>query len=116
KLGLQSTGNAGGNHNLLVAPTTDGGMAELAKQMQRGLIVTDLMGQGVNPVTGDYSRGAAGFWVEGGEIAYPVSEITIAGNLLDLYKRIVAVGSDLDRRGSKWVGSVLIDQMQIAGA
>ncbi len=116
KLGLQSTGNAGGNHNLLVAPTTEGGMIELAKQMQRGLIVTDLMGQGVNPVTGDYSRGAAGFWVEGGEIAYPVSEITIAGNLLDLYTRIVAVGSDVDRRGSKWVGSVLIDQMQIAGA
>ncbi|MGL4232558.1 MAG: metalloprotease PmbA, partial [Casimicrobium sp.] len=92
KLGMQSTGNAGGNHNLLVAPTMKGGLKELAKQMQRGLIVTDLMGQGVNPVTGDYSRGAAGFWVEHGEIAYPVAEITIAGNLLDLYKRIVAIG------------------------
>jgi PmbA protein len=73
------------------------------------------MGQGVNPVTGDYSRGAAGFWVEGGEIAYPVSEITIAGNLLDLYQRIVAIGDDIDRRGSKLVGSLLIESMQIAG-
>jgi PmbA protein len=116
KLGMKSTGNAGGNHNLLVAPTTQGGLSDLAKQMQRGLLVTELMGQGVNPVTGDYSRGAAGFWVEGGEIVYPVAEITIAGNLLDLYRRIVAIGNDIDRRGSKWIGSVLIDQMQIAGS
>lgn len=116
KLGMQSTGNAGGNHNLLVAPTVQGDTAVLAKQMGRGLIVTELMGQGVNPVTGDYSRGAAGFWVEGGEIAYPVSEITIAGNLLDLYQRIVAIGDDIDRRGSKLVGSMLIESMQIAGS
>jgi PmbA protein len=74
------------------------------------------MGQGVNAVTGDYSRGAAGFWVEGGEIAYPVAEITIAGNLLDLYQRIVAIGDDIDRRGSKHVGSMLIESMHIAGS
>ena len=77
--------------------------------------MTELMGQGVNPVTGDYSRGAAGFWVEGGEIAYPVAEITIAGNLLELYQRIVAIGDDIDRRGSKHVGSMLIESMHIAG-
>jgi len=115
KLGMKSTGNAGGNHNLLISPTIKGDTATLAKQMGRGLIVTELMGQGVNPVTGDYSRGAAGFWVEGGEIAYPVGEITIAGNLVDLYQRIVAIGDDIDRRGSKLVGSMLIESMQIAG-
>ena len=116
KLGMTTTGNAGGNHNLLVTATIKGDTATLAKQMGRGLIVTELMGQGVNPVTGDYSRGAAGFWVEGGEIAHPVSEITIAGNLLDLYQKIVAIGDDIDRRGSKHVGSMLIESMQIAGA
>ncbi len=116
KLNMQSTGNAGGNHNLIIAPTTQSDLKALAKQMHRGLLVTELMGQGVNPVTGDYSRGAAGFWIENGEIAFPVSEVTIAGNLLDLYRRIAAIGSDVDRRGSKWIGSVLIDQMQIAGS
>lgn len=116
KLGMKSTGNAGGNHNLIVAPTTQGGLKALAKQMHRGLLVTELMGQGVNPVTGDYSRGAAGFWIENGEIAYPVAEITIAGNLLELYRRIAAIGDDVDRRGSKWIGSLLVEQMQIAGA
>lgn len=116
KLGLRTTGNAGGNHNLLVRPTTEADLAGLACEMGRGLIVTELMGQGVNPVTGDYSRGAAGFWVEGGEIVHPVSEITISGNLLELYRRIVAIGSDIDRRGSKQVGSILIESMQIAGA
>ncbi len=116
KLGLKSTGNAGGNHNLLIKPTFEGDYLTLAKQIGKGLIVIELMGQGVNAVTGDYSRGAAGFWVENGEIAYPVSEITIAGNLLDLYKRISAIGSDIDRRGSKWIGSLLIDSMQIAGS
>ena len=115
KLGMQSTGNAGGNHNLLISPTIKGDTSTLAKQMGRGLIVTELMGQGVNPVTGDYSRGAAGFWVEGGEIAYPVAEITIAGNLLELYRRIVAIGDDIDRRGSKHIGSMLIESMHIAG-
>ncbi len=115
KLGMTTTGNAGGHHNLLVAPTTEADLMGLARQMRRGLIVTELMGQGVNPVTGDYSRGAAGFWVEDGAIAYPVSEITIAGNLRDLYRRIVAIGSDIDRRGSRHVGSILIESMQIAG-
>jgi PmbA protein len=116
KLGLKSTGNAGGNHNLLVKPTFEGDYLAMAQQIGKGLIVTELMGQGVNAVNGDYSRGAAGFWVENGAIAYPVSEITIAGNLLDLYKRIALIGSDVDHRGSKWVGSLLIDSMQIAGS
>ncbi|TAG01884.1 MAG: metalloprotease PmbA [Burkholderiales bacterium] len=116
KLGMASTGNAGGNHNLVVKPTVVADTTALAQQMRRGLIVTELMGQGVNPVTGDYSRGAAGFWVENGEIQYPVSEITIAGNLLSLYKQILAIGNDIDERGSKWVGSVLVDSVQIAGS
>ncbi|MFN3628964.1 MAG: metalloprotease PmbA [Casimicrobiaceae bacterium] len=116
KLGLRTTGNAGGNHNLLVRPTAAADLNGLARDMGRGLLVTEVMGQGVNPVTGDYSRGAAGFWVEGGELVHPVSEITISGNLLELYQRIVAIGSDIDRRGSKQVGSVLIESMQIAGA
>jgi PmbA protein len=114
KLGLESTGNAGGNHNLLVKPGEldfDG----LVKRMGRGLIVTELMGQGVNPVTGDYSRGAAGYWVEGGEVRFPVEEVTIAGNLLEMFKGIVAIGSDVLVRGSKHCGSILIDRMTIAG-
>jgi microcin-processing peptidase 1. Unknown type peptidase. MEROPS family U62 len=115
KLGMTTTGNAGGHHNLLVAPTTDTDLLGLARQMGRGLIVSELMGQGVNPVTGDYSRGAAGFWVEDGAIAHPVSEITIAGNLRELYRRIVAIGSDIDRRNALQVGSVLVESMQIAG-
>ena len=84
--------------------------------MGEGLLVTELLGQGVNPVTGDYSRGAAGFWVENGVIAYPVEEITIAGNLAEMYRGIAAIGSDVDRRGSKQTGSILIDRMTIAGA
>ena len=114
KLGLETTGNAGGNHNLFVVPgelDLDG----LLKKMGRGLLVTELMGQGVNPVTGDYSRGAAGFWVEDGEIRFPVEEVTIAGNLLDMYKGIVAIGRDVLVRGSKHVGSIFIDRMTIAG-
>jgi PmbA protein len=114
KLGLQTTGDAGGNHNLIVTPGEldfDG----LVKHMGRGLLVTEMMGQGVNPVTGDYSRGAAGFWVEGGEIRFPVEEVTIAGNLLDMYKGIVAVGRDVLIRGSKHTGSILVDRMTIAG-
>ena len=116
KLGMQSTGNAGGNHNLIVAP--DGNNLDFAgmlKKMQRGLVVTELMGQGVNNVTGDYSRGAAGFWVENGEIAYPVEEITIAGNMKQMFKNIVAIGNDELALGSKRVGSILIDGMSIAG-
>ena len=114
KLGLRTTGNAGGVHNLIVAPGPDGFEA-LLKKMQRGLLVTELMGQGINGVTGDYSRGAAGFWVENGAISYPVNEITIAGNLKDMYREIVAIGNDVDARGGIRTGSVLLERMTIAG-
>ncbi len=114
KLGMTTTGNAGGNHNLVVSHGGDD-LAALIKRMGRGLLVTEQLGQGVNPVTGDFSRGAAGFWVDGGEIAYPVEEITIAGNLKDMFLDIVAVGNDVDRRGSRHVGSILIGQMTVAG-
>jgi len=115
KLGLRTTGNAGGAHNLIVAGRGrdfDGMLALL----DRGLLVTELMGQGVNGVTGDYSRGATGFWVEGGRIAYPVHEVTVAGNLKDMYRAIVDVGADVDVRGGIRTGSILIEQMTIAGA
>lgn len=116
KLGLQSTGNAGGLHNLLVDPSPGApDQAALLKQMGRGLLVTELMGQGVNGVTGDYSRGATGFWVEGGAIAHPVHEITIAGNLKDLYRNLVAIGADIDLRGGVRTGSVLVEGFTIAG-
>lgn len=114
KLGLQSTGNAGGSHNLLVAPTA-GGFTDMLARLGTGLLVTELLGQGVNGITGDYSRGAAGFWVENGEIAYPVEEITIAGNLKQMYQQIVAIGSDIETRGSKRVGSILLERMTVAG-
>lgn len=114
KLGLQSTGNAGGLHNLIVASNA-GGHAELLREMGTGLWVTELMGQGVNGVTGDYSRGAAGFWVENGELCYPVSEVTIAGNLRAMYRDLVAIGSDVDHRGSIHTGSALLSAMTIAG-
>jgi PmbA protein len=114
KLGLQTTGNAGGNHNLIVTPG-ELDLAGLLRKMDRGFLVTDLMGQGVNPVTGDYSRGAAGFWVEEGRIRYPVEEVTIAGNLLAMFAGIVAVGNDAVWRGSKHCGSILVDKMTIAG-
>jgi PmbA protein len=116
KLGMATTGNAGGAHNLLVAPTVGGGAAELLSRLGTGLMVTELMGQGVNTVTGDYSRGAAGFWVENGVVQYPVAEITIAGNLKDMLRGIVAAGDDLDMRGAARVGSILLDDMTIAGA
>jgi PmbA protein len=115
KLGLETTGNAGGAHNLLVAPTLAGGADALLAQLGTGLLVTELMGQGVNMVTGDYSRGAAGFWVENGSIQYPVAEITIAGNLRDMLKGIAAVGDDVDVRGGTRVGSILLQEMTIAG-
>jgi PmbA protein len=115
KLGLATTGNAGGSHNLLVAPTVEGGFDHLLATLGTGLVVTELMGQGVNTVTGDYSRGAAGFWVENGKLQYPVAEITIAGNLTDMLRGIVAVGDDVDTRGGVRVGSVLLDEMTIAG-
>jgi PmbA protein len=114
RLGLETTANAGGTHNLLV-PGNAGGLQELLTTMGDGLLVQELIGQGVNGVTGDYSRGAVGFWVENGEIAYPVHEITIAGNLRDLYGRIVAIGNDQDIRGGIRCGSLLVDNMAIAG-
>ncbi len=115
KLGLVTTGNAGGVHNLMVAPGTED-LAGLLRQMGRGLFVTELIGFGINHVTGDYSRGAAGFWVEGGELAYPVEEITIASNLRDMYKGLVAVGRDVDYRHNVCSGSWLIERMTVAGA
>jgi PmbA protein len=114
KLGLRTTGNAGGVHNLLVHAGEDD-YAALLRRLGRGLVVTELMGQGVNGVTGDYSRGAAGFWVEDGAARFPVSEITIAGNLKDMFRNLVAVGRDVDARGAIRTGSILIDEMTIAG-
>jgi PmbA protein len=114
KLGLRTTGNAGGTHNLIVR-TRERDFDAMLALLDRGLYVTELMGQGVNGVTGDYSRGAAGFWVEGGRIAYPVHEITIAGNLKDIYRRIVDVGNDVDLRGGIRTGSILVEEMTIAG-
>ena len=115
KLGMVSTGNAGGVHNLTVDSSRDNDFAAMVKQLDTGLLVTELMGQGVNKVTGDYSRGASGFWVEQGQIQYPVEEITVAGNLKDMYKNIVSVGNDVDYRGNIRTGSILIEQMSIAG-
>src|SRR5258706_1501527 len=114
KLGMKSTGNAGGNYNLLLKDTGQD-FAQLLKKMDHGLLVTEMLGQGINMVTGDYSRGAAGFWIENGAIAYPVQEITIAGNLKDMFRNIVAVGNDIMKRGSKQCGSVLIERMTVAG-
>lgn len=115
RLGLVTTGNAGGAHNLII-PGNAADMNELLKVMGKGLLVQELIGQGVNAVTGDYSRGAVGFWVENGEIAFPVHEVTIAGNLKELYRRITAVGRDQDMRGGIRCGSLLVDSMTIAGA
>jgi PmbA protein len=114
KLGLRTTGNAGGVHNLIVHSGSDD-LAGLLRRMGRGLMVTELMGQGVNGVTGDYSRGATGFWVEDGVIVHPVNEVTIAGNLRQMYRDLVAVGSDVDLRGSVRTGSLLVAEMTIAG-
>lgn len=114
KLGLITTGNAGGVHNLRITPGNQS-LPELLKTMGTGLLITELMGQGVNLLTGDYSRGAAGFWVENGEIKYPVEEFTIAGNLRDLYRNLVAVGSDVDLRGNTRTGSILLSEMTVAG-
>lgn len=114
KLGMQTTANAGGSHNLIIEPgelDLDG----LLAKMGRGLLVTELLGHGINYVTGDYSRGAAGFWIEDGKIAYPVEEITIAGNLKDMLAGIVAVGRDVQVRGTKQTGSIMLDRMTVAG-
>ena len=115
QLGLQTTANSGGVNNLIIEHSFSGDLDEMIKLMDKGLVVTELMGQGVNGTTGDYSRGATGFWVEHGEIQYPVSGITIAGNLKDMLLGIEHVGTDVDHRGNIKVGSVLINQMTIAG-
>ena len=115
KLGMQSTGHAGGIHNWLVKPNSSGKLTALLRQMNRGLLVTEVMGQGVNLVTGDYSRGAAGFWVENGEIQYPVAEITIAGQLPDMLRNIVAVADDIEHRSNLQTGSILLEKMKISG-
>ena len=115
KLGMRTTGNAGGNHNLILENGVGLDFPALLKEMGRGVLVTELLGQGVNPVTGDYSRGAAGFWVEGGEIQHAVEEITIAGNLKNMLLGISAAGNDVVVRGSKQCGSLLIDKMMVAG-
>lgn len=119
KLGMQTTGNAGGSHNLtltsrLTRPAD--GLLEMLEKLGTGLFVTELMGSGVNYVTGDYSRGASGFWVERGKIAFPVHEITIAGNMRNMLKGIVAIGSDQYSFGAKTVGSILINRMKVAGS
>ena len=114
KLGMKSTGSAGGNHNLVLAANGPD-LPGMLKKMRRGFLVTEMLGQGTNLLTGDYSRGAAGYWVENGEIAYPVEEVTVAGNLKDMYRGIAAVGSDVLVRGSYRCGSILVDNMTIAG-
>ncbi len=117
KLGLRTTGNAGGVHNLLVSGGVDApSLDALLARMGTGLLVTELMGQGVNGVTGDYSRGASGFWIENGVRQHPVHEITIAGNLKQMYRDVIAVGSDIDIQGAIRTGSVLVDGMTIAGS
>lgn len=115
KLGMKSTGHAGGIHNWLIKPNLNGGLTALLREMGTGLLVTDVMGQGVNIVTGDYSRGASGFWVENGEIQYPVAEITIAGQLPDMLKNMVAVTDDVEHRSNIQTGSILLDKMKISG-
>lgn len=116
---MKTTGHAGGSHNLVLRSRLtrpDDDLEAMIRKLGRGLLVTELMGQGVNYVTGDYSRGAAGYWVEGGRIVHPVSEITIAGHLPAMFKGIVAVGSDAMTYGGKTIGSVLVERMKIAGA
>ena len=115
KLGMRTTGNAGGTHNLIMQNATPMDLNGLLKKMGTGLLVTELLGHGINAVTGDYSRGASGYWVENGEVCYPVEEITIAGNLPEIFKGILAIGSDVVVHGSKQCGSVLIDRMTVAG-
>jgi PmbA protein len=119
KLGMQTTGNAGGSHNLVMQSRLTQASDDLdtmLKKLGTGLFVIELMGQGVNYVTGDYSRGASGFWVESGQIAYPVQEITIAGNLKDMFEGIEAIGADAFTMGAKTIGSVLVNRMKVAGS
>jgi PmbA protein len=116
KLGMKTTGNAGGVHNLTIDSTIDGGLDQLLRDMGKGIVISELIGFGVNTVTGDYSRGAFGFWVENGEIQYPIEEFTIAGNLKDIFRGIAAVGTDVDERRNIRTGSIMIDKMTVAGA
>jgi len=111
---MRSTGSAGGNHNLVVRSERTN-LRGMLRRLHRGLFVTELLGHGVNLVTGDFSQGAAGYWVEGGEIAFPVEEITVAGNLRDMFRGIAGVGSDAVVRGSRRTGSILVEGMTIAG-
>ncbi|MEG9499970.1 metalloprotease PmbA [Mannheimia indoligenes] len=115
KMGLKSTGHAGGIHNWLVKPNRQGGLNALLKEMGTGLLVTEMLGSAINSVTGEYSRGAAGFWVENGEIQYPVAEITIAGQLQDMYKHLVAVSDDIEYRSNIQTGSILLEKMMVSG-
>ncbi|HDV7285011.1 TPA: metalloprotease PmbA [Mannheimia haemolytica] len=115
KMGLKSTGHAGGIHNWLVKPNRTGGLNSLLKEMGTGLLVTEMLGSAINSVTGEYSRGAAGFWVENGEIQYPIAEITIAGQLQEMYKNIVAVGDDVEYRSNIQTGSILLEKMTVSG-
>ncbi|QLB44737.1 metalloprotease PmbA [Mannheimia pernigra] len=115
KMGLKSTGHAGGIHNWLVKPNRQGGLKTLLKEMDTGLLVTEMLGSAINNVTGEYSRGAAGFWVENGEIQYPVAEITIAGQLQDMYKNLIAVGDDIEHRSNIQTGSILLEKMTVSG-
>ncbi|MDP8098251.1 metalloprotease PmbA [Pasteurella atlantica] len=115
KLGLKSTGHAGGIHNWIVKPNRTGGLETLLKEMGTGLLVTDMMGSAINGVTGEYSRGASGFWVENGEIQYPVAEITIAGRLQDMYQNLVAVSDDVELRSNIQTGAILLESLKISG-
>ena len=114
QLKMQTTANAGGVHNLIL-PVGSDDLPALLKKMDRGLLVTELMGQGANIMTGDYSRGASGFWVENGEIQYPVNQITIAGTLQDMFANIIAIANDIDSRGNIRTGSILLNEMMVAG-
>ena len=118
RLNMESTGNAGGSHNLRIFDKNNVDkrtLTEMLRLMGNGLFVTELMGQGINMITGDYSRGASGFWIQNGKIAFPVYEITIAGNLLEMFQNIVAIGNDEYRKGAKTTGSILIEIMTIGG-
>ena len=115
KMGLPSTGHAGGIHNWLVKPNRSGGLNTLLAEMGTGLLVTEFLGSAINPVTGEYSRGAAGFWVENGKVQYPVAEITIAGQLQEMYQQIIAVGDDIEHRSNIQTGSILLEKMKVSG-
>ncbi len=119
RLGLTTTGNAGGAHNVFVSDRGGANLttqADVLREMGRGLLVTEFLGQGVNPVTGDYSRGVSGFWVDDGAIVHPVEGVTVAGNLKDMFANVLRIGDDIDRRGNVFCGTLVIDGMTIAGS